>query len=238
MRSILITNDDGIEKDGLIRLAEAAKEFGEVWIVAPDSQRSAASHSITLHDPIDVFPHDFPVKGVKAFSCSGTPADCIRVGSLSVMPHKPDAVISGINYGYNVASDIQYSATCGAAFEGAFQGFPSMALSEDMSECHEVTDQYLRRILEEYLFRPLEGWKIMNVNFPSCPAKECKGILYDRKVSLGMFYKDHYVEKERLPGGGIRYMVEGDCCLECEDGTDFRAILDNYVSVSVVDNFI
>ena len=238
MRSILITNDDGIEKDGLIRLATAAKEFGEVWIVAPDGQRSAASHSITLHDPIDVIPHDFPVKGVKAFSCSGTPADCVRVGSLGVMQRKPDAVLSGINYGYNVATDIQYSATCGAAFEGAFQGLPSIAFSEDMSDCHEVTDAYLGKMLEEFLFRPFQRGQILNINFPGCSISQCKGILYDRTVSSGMFYRDHYVAKEKLPGGGIRYEVEGDYSEECEDGTDFRAILDGYVSVGVVDNII
>ena len=98
-RKILITNDDGIESDGIARLAEAAKEFGEVWIVAPESQRSAASHSITLRHPIDVLPHDFPVEGVHAFSCSGTPGDCVRVGSLNIMPVKPDVVLSGINFG-------------------------------------------------------------------------------------------------------------------------------------------
>ncbi|MCR4760978.1 MAG: 5'/3'-nucleotidase SurE, partial [Oscillospiraceae bacterium] len=98
MRSILLTNDDGIAADGLIRLARAAAGFGEIWVVAPDSQRSAASHSISLHSPIDVFPHDFPVEGVHAFSCTGTPGDCVRVGSLNMMPHRPDVVLSGINF--------------------------------------------------------------------------------------------------------------------------------------------
>jgi 5'-nucleotidase len=79
MRSILIVNDDGIEAEGLLRLAALAKEFGEVWVVAPDGQRSAASHAISLHSHVDVYPHDFPIEGVRAFSCSGTPADCVRV---------------------------------------------------------------------------------------------------------------------------------------------------------------
>ena len=236
MKSILITNDDGIEADGLYRLVKAAKSFGEIWVVAPEGQRSAASHSITLHAPIDVFPYDFPVEGVKAFSCSGMPGDCVRVGSLSVMPGKPDAVLSGINRGYNMASDIQYSATCGAAFEGAFQGFPSIALSEGMGSCHETTDAFLKEILEQLLFQPLRGGRIWNVNFPECPLSQCKGVLYDRTVSAGMFYRDHYVEEERLPGGGIRYRVEGELSTECEEGTDFRALLDHFVSVGVVDN--
>ena len=106
MKTILITNDDGIFADGLIRLAATAKSFGEVWVVAPESQRSAASHSITLHSYIDVRPAAFPVPGVHAFASSGTPGDCVRVGSLSVMPARPDIVLSGINYGYNAASDI------------------------------------------------------------------------------------------------------------------------------------
>ena len=121
MRSILIANDDGINDEGLIRLAKLAKELGEVWVVAPDDQRSAASHAISLHSHIDIYPHDFPIDGVHAFSCSGTPADCVRVGALSIMPHKPDVVLAGINRGLNVATDIQYSGTAGAAFEGAFQ---------------------------------------------------------------------------------------------------------------------
>ena len=125
MRTILITNDDGIEAGGIVRLAKAAAEFGEVWVVAPARQMSAASHSITLHSPLDIYPHSFPVPGVRAFSCSGTPGDCVRTGSLSILPRRPDVVLSGINYGYNVASDIQYSATAGAAFEAAFR--PSLS---------------------------------------------------------------------------------------------------------------
>ena len=236
MRRILITNDDGITAGGIVRLAEAAREFGEVWVVAPAHQRSAASHSISLHSPIDVMPHDFPVEGVRAFACSGTPADCVRVGSLNVMPEKPYAVLSGINYGYNAASDIQYSATAGAAFEGAFQGYLSIALSEDACDCHEVTAVYLRPVLEKLLRRMPPAGAIWNVNFPGCPLAECRGLLEDRTVSAGMFYKDHYNLVEKLPGGGMRLMVEGEYNEECEEGTDFRALVDRYVSVGVVRN--
>lgn len=233
---ILITNDDGIMADGIVRLAKAAKEFGEVWVVAPASQRSAASHSISLHNAIDVYPAtDFPVEGVHAYSCSGTPGDCVRVGSLSVMPYKPDVVLSGINYGFNAASDIQYSATAGAAFEAAFQGYHGIALSEGCN-CTEATDKYLKVILRELLEEDIEPGFIHNVNFPDCKGDECKGVLYNRKVSRGMFYKDHYNEVEHLKNGGIRYMVEGVYTPEAEEDTDFHAILNNYVSVGVVNN--
>ena len=182
-KRILITNDDGIEADGIIRLAETAKEFGDVWIVAPEKQCSAASHSITLRHSIEVHPHDFPVDKVHAFVCTGTPGDCVRVGSLNVMPERPDVVLSGINYGYNVATDIQYSATAGAAFEAEFQGYLAIALSEGACECHEVTDRYLREVLDELLDEDYIPGQIINVNFPGCLLTECKGILRDRKVS-------------------------------------------------------
>lgn len=235
-RRILITNDDGIDADGIIRLAEAALEFGDVWVVAPAHQRSAASHCITLRETIDVYPYDFPVEGVHAFSCSGTPADCVRVGGLSVMPQRPDVVLSGINFGYNVATDIQYSATAGAAFEAAFQGYIAIALSESMDGCHEVTDAYLGEILSEYMDVRLSYGQILNVNFPGCPLSECRGILRDRKTSHDSFFHDRYNAVGKLPKGGVRYMVEGIHNEQAEEGTDFLAVLDNYISVGIVNN--
>lgn len=233
---ILITNDDGINADGIIRLAKTAKELGEIWVVAPLEQRSAASHSISLHDHIDVYPHDFPINDVKAFSCSGTPADCVRVGSLNIMPCKPDLVLSGLNNGYNVASDIQYSATAGAAFEGSFQGITSIALSEEADKLHEVSDVYLHSILSELSDQKLGYGQIFNVNFPGCPLTECKGILKDRKVSHGMFFRDHYIELKKLENDGIRLMVEGEYNEDAEPDTDFRAVVDKYISISIVNN--
>ena len=237
MKKILITNDDGIYADGIVRLARAAVKFGEVWVIAPDGQRSAMSHYITLHSHIDVYEvKDFPVEGVKAFSCSGMPTDCVRVGSLSVMPEKPDIVLSGINKGFNLAADIQYSATAGAAFEAAFQGYHAIAVSEGFDEPHEVTDKYLEEILRKLINTPLPEGHIHNVNFPQCTLTECKGILFDRTVSPNMFYKDTYDPIEELPNGGIRYMIHGTPRPIAEEGSDFRAILDNYVSIGIVNN--
>ena len=232
---ILITNDDGIESDGIRRLAETAKEFGEVWVVAPESQRSAASHSITLRHPIDVHPFQL-MEGVHAFSCTGTPGDCVRVGILNIMPEKPDIIMSGINFGYNVASDIQYSATAGAAFEGEFQGILSIAFSEGMNGCHEVTDKYLKEIMAELIDKPYVPGQIWNVNFPHCKAGECKGILRDRKVSRKSFYTDRYKAVEEFSNGGVSLMVDGIFSPTTEEGTDIGAVLDNYISIGVVKN--
>ena len=234
---ILITNDDGVYADGIVRLAKVAREFGEVWIIAPEKERSAASHSITLRHALDVYPvNDFPVDGVRAYSCSGTPADCVRVGSLGVMPEKPGIVISGINKGYNLASDIQYSATAGAAFEAAFQGYHPISVSEGFGDMHEVTDRYLTEVLDKVINSPIPPGHIHNINFPGCPLSECRGILYDRKVSPGMYFSDTYDRIEELENGGVRYMIHGTPTMTAEEGSDFRAVLDNYVSVGLVNN--
>ena len=155
---------------------------------------------------------------------------------LYLMPHRPDAVLSGINRGYNIASDVQYSATVGAALEAAFQGVPGIALSEDQGPCHEVTDAFLHDVLEMLLEKEYVPEQIYNVNFPGCFLSECRGIQTERTVSRNMFYRDHYKAVGQLPDHGIRLMVEGVICKEAEEGTDFRAILSNYISIGTVRN--
>lgn len=232
---ILITNDDGIDSDGLVRLANASKEFGEVYIVAPDGQRSAMSHSITLRHSIEAWQVDFPIKDVKAFACNGTPADCVRIGVLNIVPGRPDYVFSGINYGYNSASDLQYSATVGAALEASFQDVQAIAFSEDANDTHEVTDKYLNETIRTLIEKPLGKNQIWNVNFPSCKEQECKGIKWDVTVSDDEFYKDYYDEKV-IGDNRKSYMVVGVRNWQAKEGTDLRAILDNYVSVGIVSN--
>ena len=236
MKKILITNDDGIDSDGLRRLVEVAKEYGEIWIVAPDGQRSSCSHSITIHGSIDIYPYDYGMEDVKAFTCSGTPGDCVRVGGISVMPYRPDIVLSGINKGYNAATDIQYSGTCGAAFEASFQGYLGIALSEGFRGNHEVTDYYLKDILDELINTKLEFGQIWNVNFPECPLSELSGIKKDTFASHGMFYKDKYKVIENLENDGKRYVIDGTEVLISEEGSDLRALLDNYISIGIVNN--
>lgn len=235
MRKILITNDDGINAHGIIRLAKAAVKYGEVWVVAPESQRSAASHSITLNTYIDVHEHDFEVEGVKAFAISGTPGDCIRLGVLHIMPEKPDIVLSGINFGYNAGTDVQYSATVGAALEAVFQGVPAVAFSEGTGEGHRVPDDILDQIMAEVIDSPYQHRKIVNVNFPDCKPEEIKGVLRDRINSAGCIYRDRY-NCENLPDGGRRYRVNGIYNEDVEQNSDLRALFDHYISIGVVNN--
>ena len=233
MKRILVTNDDGICSSGIIRLAEAARFLGEVTVIAPDREHSAKAHSITIREPVDFIPYVFPVPNVTAWVCNGTPSDCVRAGLAYLLTEKPDLILSGINYGYNIASDIQYSATVGAALEAAHQGIPAAAFSEPYHPDHSVTDRFLPRVME-LLEEELPGRDaILNVNFP---LVSCNGILTGRTVSSGSMFRGSYQLTERLPGGGLRLSAEWEQDDACDDGSDFRAILDHYVSIGVVRN--
>ena len=236
MRKILVANDDGITSEGIIRLAALAKEFGEVWVVAPVKQFSAMSHAATFWDPLDVWPVDFPVEGVHAYATSGTPADCVCVGINAVMPVKPDLVFCGINKGFNIASDIQYSATCGAAFEAASHGIHTIAFSEHHEAPHDVADKYIRKIAEELIDKPLGKNEIWNVNFPGCTVEECKGIRYDCIVSQDNFYAGGYNVIAR-DGSKVTYRIDFARNWQASEGTDLCAIIENYVSVGKVKNY-
>ena len=233
MKRILITNDDGIEASGIIRLAEAARAFGEVIVIAPETERSALSHSITIRDPIDLFPHAFPMPGVTAWACSGTPSDCVRIGLLWLLPQAPDLVLSGINNGWNVAGDIQYSATVGAALEAARCGIPAIALSEPFDGDRMVTDCFLARILADLQDERPGPDAILNVNFPAGP---CRGTLTGRTVSAGSMHRGVYRLMEKRPDGMLRLKSDSVPDSDCEAGTDFRAVLDGYISIGVVRN--
>lgn len=174
-RLILITNDDGIDAGGIRQLAETAKAFGEVWVVAPESQRSGKSHSVTYLEPLYVRERPGYMDGVKAYECSGVPVDCVRVG-IHLLGRKPDVVLSGINSGYNISGDIQYSGTAGAALEAAFWGIHAIALSQANLDYHPVTDRYLRELIGEYMDKPLPQNTVWNINFPGCALEDCKGV--------------------------------------------------------------
>ena len=129
--NILITNDDGIQADGIIALAKAIKEIANVYVVAPDTQRSATGHAITIHNPI-MIKEEFIDDNIKAYSISGTPADCVKLGIESIFKDvNIDLVLSGINNGANLGTDVIYSGTVSAAIEGLIQNKPAIAISYD-----------------------------------------------------------------------------------------------------------
>ena len=232
---ILVTNDDGIDSACMRLLADTARKYGEVYVVAPDGQRSATSHSFTYNKPIMIGDYDYEMEGVKAFTCSGTPADCVRIGISKIMPEKPDFVFAGINTGYNICWDIQYSGTIGAVMEGSFYGVQSVAFSQGFSDRTEVAEAYLDELMRECMSKPLEKGKVWNVNFPDCSLSELKGIKRDCRVSTDDFYHDDY-ELLESEDGVRKYMIKVGREWKAEDGTDLSAIMNNYISVGTVNN--
>ena len=235
MRKILVSNDDGIDSEGLKRLVEVAVKFGEVWVVAPVKQFSAKSHSATFWEPVDVWPVDYPVEGVHAYVTSGTPSDCVSIGLTAIVPGGPDVAFCGINCGFNIASDIQYSATVGAALEAANHHIHTIAFSESHEGGHEVTDKYIEQLASELIDKPLGRNEIWNVNFPNCSVEECRGIKYDTVVSQDDFAGGYDVVAK--DGNKVSYIVNFDRNWDGTEGTDLKAIIDNYVSVGKVKNY-
>lgn len=160
---ILVTNDDGIEAEGIGYLVEWAKQLGEVSVFAPKTQQSAKSHSIQIHNSYEV--KRSPLFGVEAYSVDSTPADCVRVAVLG-MKKKFDLVLSGINNGPNLGGDIHYSGTVAACFEGAQLGIKSMAVSAAFRSFDNAVKN-LERVYQEIIRRRMFDFAdILNVNFP------------------------------------------------------------------------
>ena len=235
MKKVLVSNDDGITSEALVRLAAVAKKFGEVWVVAPQRQFSANSHAANFWTPIDVWPVDFPVEGVHAYATSGTPSDCVSVAINVIMPEKPDVAFCGINKGYNISYGIQYSATCGAAFEAVSYGIHTIAFSEHHEATHVVTDKYIEEIAAELIGKPLEPDEIWNVNFPGCALEEYKGKKYGCTVSIDDHYVNRFTEIGR-DGDKVTYQVAFELEWSGSEGTDLVAIANNYISIGKVRN--
>lgn len=235
---ILVTNDDGITAQGIVKLAMFAMQFGEVTVVAPDHQCSAMSQRITLGTGINITETTFAIKSVKAYSIDGTPADCVRVGLGYIMKDGlPDYVFSGINNGYNAGYDIAYSGTVGAAMEAVMSGVPAIAFSTDFTtDYHDFDDQaeeIVRKILSQ---KPLDHG-IWNLNFPGRPGVRNHGIKWGMKPARSLFVSDTYKELERT-GMTVKVVEQPHWTTDSPEGTDIDAILHNYTSVGTVDCLI
>lgn len=235
---ILLTNDDGIHAAGIKALMEALSVDHEVYVIAPDSERSAAGHSITLNTPLrveEVTPN-FNIK--RAWKVSGTPGDCIKIGINAILEEeeKPDIVISGPNHGPNLGRDILYSGTVSAALEGAIYGYPSIAISvagNTQSLCHfQYAAHFIRRLLINLDPNTVPEKSILNINIPSVPSEDITGL---EVTKLGTrMYTDTY-EKRSDPRGKVYYWLAGELITQDkEPGSDIEAIRNNKVSVTPV----
>lgn len=229
---ILIVNDDGIEAEGLRRLAEAARNLGRVWVVAPEQQCSGMSQKLTIFEPIPVRPRSFPIAVEGAWSVGGTPADCVKAAINYLLPEKPDILLSGINMGYNAGFDIAYSGTIGAAMEGLMKGVPAIAFSNAYEGGWECAEHWLLPLMEELLESPLPENEMWNVNFPGIPLSACGGVRRDRSIAPLQLYRDRYMLEEREDGSLILHNAARPICAEeAPEGSDVHAVLSGYVSV-------
>ena len=179
---ILITNDDGIAAPGIEALWRAVRDLGEVTVVAPDSERSAVGHAITLADPLRVAEFKGP-GGLTGHAVSGTPADCVKIAVRAIMPAPPDLVLSGINQGANMGTNLLYSGTVSAATEAAMLGLPAAAFS--LADRHfadfTAAGACARRVALEIGRRGLPRGISLNVNIPPLPPEAIRGTVLSRQ---------------------------------------------------------
>jgi 5'-nucleotidase len=219
---ILICNDDGIYSEGILALARSLSAIGEVTVVAPDAERSATGHAITMYDPLRV--QEIHLEGLKAscYSVDGTPADCVKLAVDHLMSEKPDIVFSGINRGGNLGTDVLYSGTVSAAMEGAILGFPAAAISLASFENNDYTyaAEFASKVATKLFNESFPYGTLININVPNLPKKDIKGV---KIAPLGVRkYNDSYV-KRKDPRGQTYYWLSGGV-VESENAEDTDVI--------------
>ena len=224
---ILVSNDDGYQAPGLLRLVAALRELAEITVVAPDRDRSGASNSLSLKNPLYVTQHD---NGF--YSVEGTPTDCVHVAITGLLDHEPDMVVSGINSGANLGDDVIYSGTVAAAMEGRFLGLPAIAISQNSfrPQHFDTAARVAVWLVQRLRHRPLPSDTILNVNVPDLPWEQLAGFQATR---LGHRHKSEPVIKSVDPRGRPIYWV-GPSGPEQDagPGTDFHAVRAGQVSIT------
>ncbi len=224
---ILITNDDGIFAPALLKLRDVLRRFGHVTVIAPDRNQSATSHSLTLHRPFRIREHE---PGI--FSVDGTPTDCVVAAWYGLLDEPPDLVVSGINHGPNMGEDVFYSGTVAAAIEGSLQGAMAVACSLVTRELSDYVEPaaFIERLVGRVLEEGLPHRTLLNVNIPYRPWREVRGVQITRLGSR--VYRDTLIRKVD-PRGLDYYWIGGeDPVWSSEEGTDFHAVHEGYVSVT------
>lgn len=223
---ILISNDDGYLAPGIIALANALAPIAEIVVVAPDSNRSGSSNSLTLERPLSVFRAE---NGF--YFVNGTPTDCVHVALTGVLSYKPDLVVSGINQGQNMGDDTLYSGTVAAATEGYLFGIPSIAFSQVQKGWeHLAAAARVAREIVERKFDALPKPYLLNVNIPNLPYSELKPLQATR---LGKRHQSESVIRAQDPHGReIFWIGPAGAARDAGEGTDFDAVAKGHVSVT------
>ncbi len=225
---ILLSNDDGVDADGLAALARAMQELAEIVVVAPDRNRSGASNSLTLSSPLraNTRPNGW-------ISVQGTPTDCVHLAITGLLKEPVNMVVSGINEGGNLGDDVWYSGTVAAAMEGRFLGLPALAISlasHGACEHYATAAEVAKQMAERLMVDPLPAGTILNVNVPDVPYAELQGYEVTR---LGTRHRSEATIPQFDPRGRPIYWI-GPSGAEDDagPGTDFHAISHNKVSIT------
>ncbi|HEY9616875.1 MAG TPA: 5'/3'-nucleotidase SurE [Microcoleaceae cyanobacterium] len=239
---LLISNDDGISALGIRTLANSLAEAGhEVTVVCPDQERSATGHGLTLHHPIraeEITSIFHPT--VRAWACSGTPADCVKLALWALLDRPPELVLSGINHGSNLGTDVLYSGTVSAAMEGVIEGIPSVAfsLTSHTSQEFGVAATFARSLVTQLEKQPLPELLLLNVNVPAVPPEAIAGVMVTRQ---GIRRYIDVFEKRVDPRGKTYYWLSGEALLEDVEApsdladlvpTDVQATRENYITIT------
>ena len=232
--NILITNDDGIYADGIIELAKSISKIANVYVVAPESQRSATGHAITIHSPIMVHKIDMG-ENIKSYAISGTPADCVKVGLEGLFKDvNIDLVLSGINNGSSLGTDVIYSGTVSAALEGFILNKPSIAISYDevnvKREIYKDASKYVVNLVENIKDKlDLLNDCILNVNIPNTKIKGSK------ITKLGQRNYDNAMVEKINPFGQKYYWIGGKLMeLDQDEDSDIACVKDGYISITPI----
>lgn len=235
---ILISNDDGLLANGIRALIEALAPCHDVYVVAPDRERSAAGHSLTLHTPLRVEEVNAKYGAKRCWMTTGTPGDCVKLAINAILEKDelPDLVISGINHGPNLGADILYSGTVSCAMEGAMMGYPSMATSlASMNtdfEAFKVSAEFVADLLNKIDIKRIPPKTILNINVPGLEKEDIGGVAVTELGSR--MFTDAY-EKRIDPRGKVYYWMAGELVNEPEDAaTDIAAVRNNKISITPV----
>jgi 5'-nucleotidase len=223
---ILISNDDGYLAPGIIALADALAPIADITVVAPDSNRSGCSNSLSLDRPLSVHRAE---NGF--YFVNGTPTDCVHIALTGILSSRPDLIVSGINQGQNMGDDTLYSGTVAAATEGFLFGIPAIAFSQvDHGWAHLDSAAKFAKDIVLRRFDTLQTPYLLNVNIPNLPHALIKGIAATR---LGKRHESEGVIKSRDPQGrGIFWIGPSGAAKDAGEGTDFHATADGWVSIT------
>lgn len=228
---ILITNDDSIFAPGIKALTEAVQDLGRVVVVAPDKPQSGMGHAITIGSPLRLQKVPY-LDGVEAYTCNGTPVDCVKLAVDKVLHRKPDICLSGINHGANHSINVLYSGTMSAAMEAAIENIPSVGFSlldYSMEADFSAAKTYVRKITLQILSQKSSKHLLLNVNIPAVPESLIKGIKICRQAYAK--YEEDFIERKD-PHGKMYYWLTGEFVnFDKGKDTDVWALKHNYVSV-------